>query len=346
MTLYHVALIAAIPTLLSFILFLATWVGHWIYTWRSKATRLEALATISVQQAQSNTRIAPSPPARTIMPIPIHTPAQSTTKRQQRKINRAIQRFMDGQLVNAIKIVKDSLKKSDTRWQVLCHELRSAALPLTLKDARRSLVQAAKSLLGQSTKLDLESASQILVFGTWYLAVTKEQSSDSAKIWKKMGDTFSSLPRLLHKPHADYRDAAIDCYYHALKLYRGMSDTKGQALTLYAMGKMLIDDMASLPNNIVALQSAISNFEQASTFYDYGKDVSMDIWADLYHALGDAYFALYRAKRQEVYLAKAQEAYLKLQTMDPQALTPDSLPTVQRKLQDVHSEFLKMQGTT
>jgi hypothetical protein len=239
MNLLWIALISSIPAGISILLFL---LRNKIL---SPQTENEEAGTI--ESGHDDGRNSKNEPrlAKVIQPQErshsVPASAQPDRRFSEKELNangKAAKKFTKGFYSEAIEIVKRSLERGDLRWRTLLDALEAEALDCKLPGAALTTDIYTTWLYKKEAK-DIETASRLLVFGTWYTTIMKNKKPNSTAIsnvniaiadtLEKMGKTYASLPELLNRPGADFQSDAQKCFNEAYKIRSSLKNEKGEA---------------------------------------------------------------------------------------------------------------------
>ncbi|MGH2638698.1 MAG: hypothetical protein ACRDF4_05370, partial [Rhabdochlamydiaceae bacterium] len=193
MNLLWIVLISSIPAGLSILLFLLrnSISFHQIEN--------ETLDEVSISH-DSPTERNPPPLARVIQPqeksyrIPVSPELERPLTEGQRNANRkAVEEFAECHYTKATEIVRKSLNKGDFRWRTLLDALEAEAQ--NYPSAGYSLTsEIYNKWLPKKDAKNIETASQCLVFGTWYTNIIKKPDEKVLltllDTWRLMGHTY------------------------------------------------------------------------------------------------------------------------------------------------------------
>ncbi|MHB8596812.1 MAG: hypothetical protein ACYDER_08375 [Ktedonobacteraceae bacterium] len=229
-----IALIAAIPAALAFVLYIFVW------AWLLFRPQVGARSSIELPEpgrteARADERAARNHRLENVLPPPVRSQssfvledaflpiAGKVRPRDQRAAQSAAEKLTQGKPDETILFAAQSLKGGNTRWNALLREV--ATLPVKPHHQTWIEQQIPKTMndLERDDKQDVWlNASQIIVLGIWYFNALKEKEPDRAhacaKNWHDMGKAYSCVAALSRKEDTIYHQAALKCYQHATTL--------------------------------------------------------------------------------------------------------------------------------
>ncbi len=159
-------------------------------------------------------------------------PDRPLSVKQLNANRKVVQNFISGDAVEAIEIVRKSLDKGDFRWRTLLDALEAEAQNYSSAGFSLTL-EIYNKWLPKKDATNIETASQCLVFGTWYANIIKKPDEKIVPTlvdtWYLMGKTYTNLPKLLNRPEADFLSDAQKCFSKAHDTHSSLKHEKGEA---------------------------------------------------------------------------------------------------------------------
>jgi tetratricopeptide (TPR) repeat protein len=306
--------VAIIPAVLSLFLFFGLWIWHWLHTSdlsqqkNSVQVRMEPVVT----SGEGAAPVINEHSSTAALIKFIILPPWLWLKKEQRQLYRirsSIGAFKEEKPEKMLRLTQQSLSAfNSTTWSVLRREIAlQPAGKIPLEKMEDVIVNAMNDMQATQDKTALLAAiSKVLLYCAWSLNLEKPGSVADANIKRQMGMAYGRCTDL-SSAHITYLESAFDCYHYALEIYQALHSDRECAITLCYIGDLYLKNLQSCIDQVSRLQLALHYYERA--VQACSKDVSLDILAQTYYALSNAYYIAYEVIHDNHYLKSAYVIY-------------------------------------